>query len=81
LPDDIAQEVFILAGKNIRQFRHEANFPPGFIRLRLMSGERSTKKHEVLLDSGIMAEPVAEMLTFLSTEVEESSQTWHRPPE
>ena len=59
LPDDIARETFILAWRNIRQFRHKANFPPGFIGLRLMAGKQNTKKHEALLTSEIMAEPDA----------------------
>ncbi len=58
LSDDVAQETFILAWKNIKQFRHEARFSTWLYRIAFNVWQSEVrKKHEVLLDSEIMPEP------------------------
>ncbi len=58
LSDDVAQETFILAWKNIKQFRHEARFSTWLYRIAFNVWQSEVrKKHEVLLDSETMPEP------------------------
>ncbi len=58
LSDDVAQETFILAWKNIRQFRHEAKFSTWLYRIAFNVWQSEVrKKHEVLIDSEVMPEP------------------------
>ena len=50
LADDIAQETFILAWKNIQSFRHEAKFSTWLYRIAFNAWQSEVrKKHEVLL--------------------------------
>ncbi|HEX4858252.1 MAG TPA: sigma-70 family RNA polymerase sigma factor [Usitatibacteraceae bacterium] len=58
LADDIAQETFILAWKNIRSFRFEAKFSTWLYRIAFnawQSGAR--KRHEELSDDGLLDAP------------------------
>jgi RNA polymerase sigma-70 factor, ECF subfamily len=59
--DDIAQETFILAWKNIATFRHEAKFSTWLYRIAFNVWQSNVrKKHEVLMDNEAMpdTEPV-----------------------
>ncbi len=61
LADDLSQETFILAWRNIRQFRFEARFSTWLYRIAFNVWQSEIrKKHEVLMDEDKMpeAEPV-----------------------
>ena len=58
LADDIAQETFILAWKNIRHFRFEAKFSTWLYRIAFNAWQSEVrKKHELLMDEDKMPEP------------------------
>ena len=58
LADDIAQETFILAWKNIKSFRYEAKFSTWLYRIAFNALQSEVrKKHEVLLGDEKMPEP------------------------
>ncbi len=58
--DDIAQETFILAWKNIKSFRYEAKFSTWLYRIAFNAWQSEVrKKHEVLMDDSLMPEPEA----------------------
>ena len=58
LADDIAQETFILAWKNIRHFRFEAKFSTWLYRIAFNAWQSEMrKKHELLMDDDKMPEP------------------------
>jgi RNA polymerase sigma-70 factor (ECF subfamily) len=58
LADDIAQETFILAWKNIRQFRFEAKFSTWLYRIAFNAWQSEVrKKHEQLMDEDQLPEP------------------------
>lgn len=58
LSDDIAQETFILAWKNIRSFRHEARFSTWLYRIAFNAWQSEIrKKRELTLDDENMPEP------------------------
>ncbi len=58
LADDIAQETFILAWKNIRHFRFEARFSTWLYRIAFNAWQSEVrKKHELLMDEDKMPEP------------------------
>lgn len=58
LADDIAQETFILAWRNIGSFRFEAKFSTWLYRIAFNAWQTEVrKKHETLLDDGQMPEP------------------------
>lgn len=60
LADDIAQETFILAWKNIRHFRFEAKFSTWLYRIAFNAWQSEVrKKHELLMDEDKMPEPEA----------------------
>ena len=60
LSDDVAQETFILAWKNIKSFRYEAKFSTWLYRIAFNAWQSEVrKKHELLMDDGLMPEPVA----------------------
>jgi RNA polymerase sigma-70 factor (ECF subfamily) len=60
LADDIAQETFILAWKNIRHFRFEARFSTWLYRIAFNAWQSEVrKKHELLMDEDNMPEPEA----------------------
>jgi RNA polymerase sigma factor (sigma-70 family) len=51
LADDLAQEVFVLAWRNLRKFRFEARFSTWLYRIAFNTWQsEARKKHEVLLD-------------------------------
>ena len=51
LADDLAQETFVLAWKNLRHFRFEARFSTWIYRIAFNAWQsEARKKHEVLLD-------------------------------
>ena len=51
LADDLAQETFILAWRNIRKFRFEARFSTWLYRIAFNAWQsEARKKHEVLMD-------------------------------
>ena len=51
LADDLAQETFVLAWKNLRKFRFEARFSTWIYRIAFNAWQsEARKKHEVLLD-------------------------------
>jgi RNA polymerase sigma-70 factor (ECF subfamily) len=51
LADDLAQEVFVLAWRNLRKFRFEAKFSTWLYRIAFNTWQsEARKKHEVLLD-------------------------------
>ncbi len=61
LSDDIAQETFILAWKNIRSFRYEAKFSTWLYRIAFNAWQSEVrKKHELTLDDDQMPEPEAQ---------------------
>lgn len=58
LADDIAQETFILAWKNIRHFRFEAKFSTWLYRIAFNAWQSEVrKKHELPMDEDKMPEP------------------------
>jgi len=58
LADDIAQETFILAWKNIGSFRHEARFSTWLYRIAFNAWQsEARKRHELLSDDGQLPEP------------------------
>ncbi len=58
LSDDIAQETFILAWRNIQSFRFEAKFSTWLYRIAFNAWQSEVrKKHEILLDDDQMPEP------------------------
>lgn len=58
LADDIAQETFILAWKNIKSFRYEAKFSTWLYRIAFNAWQSEIrKKHEVLMDDALMPVP------------------------
>ena len=58
LSDDVAQETFILAWKNIKSFRYEAKFSTWLYRIAFNAWQSEVrKKHELLTDDGVMPEP------------------------
>lgn len=58
LSDDIAQETFILAWKNIRSFRYEAKFSTWLYRIAFNAWQSEIrKKHELTMDEDQMPEP------------------------
>ena len=58
LADDIAQETFILAWKNIRRFRFEAKFSTWLYRIAFNAWQSEVrKKHELPMDEDKMPEP------------------------
>ena len=60
LSDDIAQETFILAWKNIGKFRYEAKFSTWLYRIAFNAWQSDVRrKSEVLLDDDQMPEPEA----------------------
>ena len=60
LSDDVAQETFILAWKNIKSFRYEAKFSTWLYRIAFNAWQSDVrKKHEVLMDDASMPEPEA----------------------
>ncbi len=62
LSDDIAQETFILAWRNIKSFRYEAKFSTWLYRIAFNAWQSEVrKKHELALDEESMPapEPVA----------------------
>lgn len=60
LSDDVAQETFILAWKNIKSFRHEAKFSTWLYRIAFNAWQSEVrKKHEVPMEDGLMPEPEA----------------------
>lgn len=57
LADDVAQETFILAWKNIKSFRYEAKFSTWLYRIAFNAWQSELrKKHEMLLDEALMPE-------------------------
>lgn len=57
LADDVAQETFILAWKNIKSFRFEAKFSTWLYRIAFNAWQSEVrKKHEILLDEELMPE-------------------------
>ena len=57
LSDDIAQETFILAWKNIKSFRYEAKFSTWLYRIAFNAWQSEVrKKHEVAMDDALMPE-------------------------
>ncbi|MEO8386640.1 MAG: sigma-70 family RNA polymerase sigma factor [Betaproteobacteria bacterium] len=57
LADDIAQETFILAWKNIKSFRYEARFSTWLYRIAFNAWQSEVrKKHEFQLDDALMPE-------------------------
>lgn len=57
LADDIAQETFILAWKNIGSFRHEAKFSTWLYRIAFNAWQsEARKRHELLSDDGELPE-------------------------
>ena len=60
LSDDVAQETFILAWKNIKSFRYEAKFSTWLYRIAFNAWQSEVrKKHEVLMEDGVMPEQEA----------------------
>ncbi len=60
LSDDVAQETFILAWKNIKSFRYEAKFSTWLYRIAFNAWQSDVrKKHEVLMDDASMPEQEA----------------------
>jgi RNA polymerase sigma-70 factor, ECF subfamily len=58
LADDVAQETFILAWKNIAKFRYEAKFSTWLYRIAFNAWQTEVRrKSEVLLDGESMPEP------------------------
>ena len=58
LADDIAQETFLLAWKNIRHFRFEAKFSTWLYRIAFNAWQSEVrKKHELLMDEDKIPEP------------------------
>ena len=58
LADDIAQETFILAWKNIKSFRFEAKFSTWLYRIAFNAWQSEIrKKHEYAMDEDSMPEP------------------------
>jgi RNA polymerase sigma-70 factor (ECF subfamily) len=58
LADDIAQETFILAWKNIGSFRHEARFSTWLYRIAFNAWQSEVRKrHELLSEDGQLPEP------------------------
>ena len=57
LSDDVVQETFILAWKNIKSFRYEAKFSTWLYRIAFNAWQSEVrKKHEVLMDDALMPE-------------------------
>lgn len=57
LSDDVAQETFILAWKNIKSFRYEAKFSTWLYRIAFNAWQSEIrKKHEVPMDDALMPE-------------------------
>lgn len=68
LSDDIAQETFILAWKNIKSFRCEAKFSTWLYRIAFNAWQSEVrKKHEVLMDDAAMPEQETAECTATST--------------
>lgn len=60
LSDDIAQETFILAWKNIGKFRYEAKFSTWLYRIAFNAWQSDVRrKSEVLMDEVSMPEPTS----------------------
>ncbi|MCY7388752.1 MAG: sigma-70 family RNA polymerase sigma factor [Burkholderiales bacterium] len=60
LADDVAQETFILAWKNIKSFRYEAKFSTWLYRIAFNAWQSEVrKKHEVPMDDAMMPEQEA----------------------
>ena len=60
LSDDVAQETFILAWKNIKSFRYEAKFSTWLYRIAFNAWQsEARKKHDVLSDDGLLPEQAA----------------------
>jgi RNA polymerase sigma-70 factor (ECF subfamily) len=58
LADDIAQETFILAWKNIKSFRYEAKFSTWLYRIAFNAWQSEVrKKHEIVMDEPHFIEP------------------------
>jgi RNA polymerase sigma-70 factor (ECF subfamily) len=58
LADDIAQEAFILAWRNINSFRHEAKFSTWLYRIAFNAWQSEVrKKHEAPMDQEDLPEP------------------------
>jgi len=58
LSDDIAQETFILAWRNIRSFRYEAKFSTWLYRIAFNAWQSEVrKKHELAMDDENLPEP------------------------
>ena len=58
LSDDIAQETFILAWRNIRSFRYEAKFSTWLYRIAFNAWQSEVrKKHELAMDEESLPEP------------------------
>ena len=61
LADDLAQETFVLAWRNIRRFRFEARFSTWLYRIAFNAWQsEARKKHEVLLEVDGGAPPTAD---------------------
>lgn len=60
LSDDVAQETFILAWKNIKSFRYEAKFSTWLYRIAFNAWQSEVrKKHELLTDDQFLPEQEA----------------------
>jgi RNA polymerase sigma-70 factor (ECF subfamily) len=58
LSDDLAQETFILAWKNIKSFRHEARFSTWLYRIAFNAWQSEIrKKQDIILDDDHLPEP------------------------
>jgi RNA polymerase sigma-70 factor (ECF subfamily) len=58
LSDDIAQETFILAWRNIKSFRYEAKFSTWLYRIAFNAWQSEVrKKHELAMDEESLPEP------------------------
>ena len=58
LSDDIAQETFILAWRNIKSFRYEAKFSTWLYRIAFNAWQSEVrKKHELAMDDTMLPEP------------------------
>ncbi len=58
LSDDIAQETFILAWRNIKSFRYEAKFSTWLYRIAFNAWQSEVrKKHELTMDNENLLEP------------------------
>ena len=60
LADDLAQEAFILAWRNLRHFRFEARFSTWIYRIAFNAWQsEARRKREVLLDEDVSAEAIS----------------------